>query len=397
MADTPIDTSVIAHGTSTTYTGFSCDDDGEARVIRVNAVTQAAKFSWTGIHGGTPSGDFVTVPAGGERVFPIVDGLRWKRGARFAVAAVSGGTFEVVVERGWLVARTLSVSDYVATLLDDVDASAARSTLGAVAKAGDTMTGALNMGGASLTNLAAPSSGSDAATKTYVDAVAQGLDVKQSVRAATAAALATYTASGTPKALTASANGALTVDGISVALNESVLIKDETSGNAKYNGIYTLTQLGDGSHPWILTRRSDFDASADVTSGAFTFVAEGSFNVNKGFVLTTADPITLDTTSLAFTQFNAVNTVSSVKELTNGDGPTYNVLSTDEVLISTGSSAIAIVLPTVSTGRKIRIYQKGAGVVTISSSSNIAGMSSYAFPCQYTDVEVVGGSSEWAI
>lgn len=143
------------------------------------------------------------------------------------------------------------------------------------------------------------------ATTAYVDAATQaaaaGLDIKQSVRAATAAALASNSRSG--NVLTASANGALAaVDGVTLVLNDRVLVKDESTG--ANNGIYYVSAIGSGGAPWTLTRATDADSSAEVNAGMFTFVEEGTANGDKAFALTTNNPITLNTTALVFAQFS---------------------------------------------------------------------------------------------
>lgn len=166
----------------------------------------------------------------------------------------------------------------------------------------------LTMQGAKIENLGAPTAATDAATKGYVDSVATGLDVKKSCRLGTAAALPAYTAAGAGvgKTLTGNANGALTVDGVVVALNDRVLVMSENAGGAHVDhGIYTQTQVGTGAVPFILTRATDSDEDAEVTAGMFTFVTEGTANADKGFVLTTNDAIVVDTTALDYSQFSS--------------------------------------------------------------------------------------------
>jgi hypothetical protein len=161
-------------------------------------------------------------------------------------------------------------------------------------------TGDVSLNGHKLTNVADPTAAQDGATKAYVDAAAAGLDWKASVRAATTAALPANTRTG--NVLTASANGALPAqDGVTLALNDRLLVKNEASGANR--GWYHVSAAGDGSSPWTLTRAADADTSAEVTSGAASFVSEGTVNGGTAWTLTTADPVTLNTTALTFTQF----------------------------------------------------------------------------------------------
>ncbi len=156
-----------------------------------------------------------------------------------------------------------------------------------------------------------PVSGLQAATKQYVDSVATGLDLKASVRAATTAALPAVTAagSGVGKTLTENSNGALTIDGVTMSVNDRVLVKNQATGAD--NGIYVVTATGSGAAVFVLTRATDADSSAEVTAGLFTFVEEGSVNADTGWVLTTNATITLDTTALAFSQFSGAGTYTA--------------------------------------------------------------------------------------
>jgi hypothetical protein len=139
---------------------------------------------------------------------------------------------------------------------------------------------------------------------TTLDILQASFDFKASVRASTTGALPTYTAAA--GALTATANGALAAqDGVTLAAAERLLVKNESGGNQKYNGIYVVTQVGDGSHPFILTRAGDANASAEVTAGLFVTVSEGTANGDTSWWLTTNDPITLDTTALTFSVFGS--------------------------------------------------------------------------------------------
>lgn len=197
-------------------------------------------------------------------------------------------------------------------LVADLDDSV---TLNAIAS--DNATSAdVSMNTYKLTNLGTPVSATDAATKGYVDGVATGLDVKASVRVVTAAALPAYTRVG--NVITADANGALAaVDGVTLVVGNRLLLKDGAAGAD--NGIYEVTAVGDGSNPFVLTRTSDADSSAEVTGGMFTFATEGTANGDTGWVLTTNDPITLNTTALSFSQFSSATVVSTLDSLTDVD------------------------------------------------------------------------------
>lgn len=103
--------------------------------------------------------------------------------------------------------------------------------------------------------------------------------------------LPAHTRSG--NVLTASGNGAI-FGGL-----YSVFVTGEGGGTHLENGIYMVTDTGSGSTPWVLTRRSDADVDGEVKTGMFVLVVD----VGRSFILATADPITLNTTALTFTEF----------------------------------------------------------------------------------------------
>lgn len=185
---------------------------------------------------------------------------------------------------------------------------------------GLTMSGDIAMASNEVTGLPAVPSATAAASKEYVDAVAADARPKASVVAATTGALPSYTASGSGvgKTLTADSNGAWSSsdsDGVALSLNDRFLVKDENSGAAHVDhGIYTITQLGDAGTPWILTRAVDFDEDSEVIAGAHTWVSEGTVQDNTTWTVVTNDPITVDTTTIDFTQTQGPGTY------TGGDG-----------------------------------------------------------------------------
>ncbi len=194
-----------------------------------------------------------------------------------------------------------------------------------------------------LTGLTDPSADQDAATKAYVDSIASGLDVKASCDVATAAALAACTASGSGvgKTLTGDSVGVLTIDSVATVLNDRILVQDQSTGAD--NGIYDVTTEGTGGVAFVLTRSTDADEDAEVTAGMFTFIAEGTINGDKGFVLTTNDPITIDTTALVFSQFSSAGAgATTFVELT--DTPAnYSGVGSYALRVNAGATAVEFV------------------------------------------------------
>ena len=182
-----------------------------------------------------------------------------------------------------------------------------------------------------LTEVADPSQAQDAATKAYVDAVKSGLNVKDSVKVASAAALAASTysngSSGVGATLTANANGALTIDGVNSGLGtKRVLIKDQT--DASQNGIYTVTNAGSGAAAFVLTRATDADTGAELTGGTFVFAEEGTANADNGFVFTHQGTPTMGTTDLTVSQFSGAGQITAGSGLTKS-GNTINAVVDD--------------------------------------------------------------------
>lgn len=159
------------------------------------------------------------------------------------------------------------------------------------------------------------------------------------VRVASAAALATVTAAGTGigKTLTATGNGALTIDGVAVNNNDRVLIKNQVAGAD--NGVYTVTDKGSAGTPFILTRAVDFDTAAEALNGIQIPVTAGTANTGKTFVHTTAGVITIETTALTFAD-QSTFTVADLGGMTAGGTGT----------LKAGSATAKVWVATTSTG-----------------------------------------------
>jgi len=188
-----------------------------------------------------------------------------------------------------------------------VGATVTVTSAGAITLAGNT----IDASSTRIINLATPTGANDAANKEYVDSVAQGLNIKASVRVATTDALPAYTynngTAGVGATITASAVGALVVDGQTLTVvGTRVLVKDDVGdvsvANSAYNRIYTLTTVGTVSVAFVLTRSLDMNIAAEF-DGAFTFVSVGAEYADTGWVQT-GEIVTVGTTPVVWTQFS---------------------------------------------------------------------------------------------
>jgi hypothetical protein len=250
-------------------------------------------------------------------------------------------------------------------------------------------TGVVDVNTSRISNVTDPTQAQDAATKSYVDATSSGLDVKSACKYATAAALSAVTyangSSGVGATLTANANGALSVDGASPAADDRVLVKDQAA--QLQNGIYTVTATGSGSAVFVLTRATDYDTTADITDGTFTFVQQGTANADNGYVMTTNGDITVGTTAIAFDQFSGAGQITAGAGLTKtgntidiGAGTGITVNANDIQVASNYAGGTSIVsLGTVTTGAWTATAvgtQYGGTGQNFSSSTGVISLSS---------------------
>jgi phage-related tail fiber protein len=230
---------------------------------------------------------------------------------------------------------TLAASDIptlTASKISDFDTQVRTSRLDQMAAP----TAAVSFNNQRITNVATPTQDTDAANKAYVDASRLGLDVKESVRVATTDNI--------------TLSGLQNVDGITLVAGDRVLVKNQTTASA--NGIYLASATA-----W--TRAADF-VNGQVTSGAFTFVEQGTENADSGWVLTTDGTITIGTTALAFAQFSGAGQISAGAGLTKtGNTIDVGTASTGRIVVNADNIDLATTGVAASTYRSVTVDAYG--------------------------------------
>lgn len=219
-----------------------------------------------------------------------------------------------------------------------------------------------SMNGYKLTNLADPVSDQDAATKYYVDTVAQGLDVKASVVAATTANI--------------TLSGAQTIDGVSIVAGDRVLVKNQTT--QADNGIYVAA-----SGSW--TRAADANTWAELVS-AYTFVETGSTYADTGWVCTVNAGGTLGVTAVTWSQFSGAGTYLAGTGLTLS-GNTFSITNTAVTAGSYGSASETLTA-TVNAQGQITALADTPIAITLSQVTDAGTIASQ----NANNVAITGGS-----
>ena len=213
--------------------------------------------------------------------------------------------------------------------------------------------GSVSLNSQKITNLATPTADGDAASKSYVDGVSQGLDVKDSVVAATTANIT----------ISSALNNGDTLDGVTLSTNDRVLVKDQSS--ATENGIYVV-----GSSP---ARADDLAAGVDA-AGMFTFVEQGSTNADQGFVCTSnKGSAVVGSNNLAFSQFSGAGNITAGDGLDkSGSEFSVDLKSNGGLVIE--STELAVDLAASSITGTLAISDGGTGATTASASRSALGL-----------------------
>jgi len=191
-----------------------------------------------------------------------------------------------------------------------------------------------------LSNLKTGTSPNDAATKAYVDQVAQGLSVKQAVKVATTGLID----------LGVTLDG-VTIDGYTLQVDDRILVKNQTV--LTENGIYVVR-----ASPAIPIRSDDFNQPEDNLGGSFFFVETGTVHSDSGWVCTSNNPVTIDTTNITFAQFSGAGTIIAGTNLEK-DGNTLSVVDDPTFL---GVVTIDATVPSTSTATGSLIVDGGVGL-----------------------------------
>jgi hypothetical protein len=182
-------------------------------------------------------------------------------------------------------------------------------------------TAAVDLNNQKITNLTDPTNPQDAANKRYVDSAVVGIDWKPSVRLATTA----------PITLATGLENGDTLDGVTLATGDRVLVKNQT--DATENGIYVVAASG------APARSSDADTAAEITASFAVFVEEGTVNTDSGWTLTNNGTITVGTSELSFTQFTGLGQITAGAGLTK-TANTLDVIGGDGITVNADSVVI---------------------------------------------------------
>lgn len=179
-------------------------------------------------------------------------------------------------------------------------------------------TGPVNIGNQRLTSGAPAVALTDFTTLGQVSDLVNNLGFKL-VRAASTGNVSLSTGNGS------------TMDGVTLATGDRVLLKDQTT--AAENGIYVVNAT-------TKTRATDADTAAEMPGGTIAVVAEGTANADKMFMLTTNNPYTMGTTALVFSSYGVAPNPYTAGNGINITGQVVSAVAGTGILVTGGGIAV---------------------------------------------------------
>jgi hypothetical protein len=267
-----------------------------------------------------------------------------------------------------------------------VGTSDAQTLTAKILGAGTSLSSSLNANGSTIVNLSAPVNDNDAATKAYVDSVAEGLSIQQAVKALADSNVDL-------------SSSVLAVDSVSIVSGDRVLLIAQT--DSAENGIYV-------SNGTTLARATDYNTAIEVATGDFVFVDSGSVYANTGWVQT--EPVvTLGTDNVLFSQFSGAGTFTAGNGLVL-NGSEFDVVGTvDRITVGVDSVDIAdtyvgqtsiTTLGTVTIGTwngdTIAVASGGTGAINPAAArANLGATTKYT--AANPTLTQVGGIATWSV
>jgi hypothetical protein len=263
-------------------------------------------------------------------------------------ATVGGDTVTTNTATQTLTGKTISGANNTLSNIGNGSLTNSQITLGTTNVAlGGT---ALTLGGiTTITVTQDPVSNFQLATKQYVDTlVSSGIHFHTPVRVESPTNLnATYNqpggaGDGVGATLTnAGTQAALVIDGVTVAVNDRVLIYTQTTQTQ--NGVYVVTDVGSGSTNWVLTRSTDTNtygltSSSTLGEGSTFFVQQGTTGAGETYTCNTQGVIVFGTTNITFAQISATQIYSAGTGLSL-TGTTFSIANTAVTAGAYGSAS----------------------------------------------------------